>query len=105
MVLLDSLFSSRFVSGLAKHACIVTEWLQSLGNDSCEIRMSGIDQAVVFVRYEDGRHKQKAPLAAAYERVTIPCEFGRGGRIPSVGGEVADTDLFPGHLVGDVYDG
>ena len=51
------------VSALLKHACIVGQRLQIPDNDPTELRVCWIDEAVIFMRCEDGRDEEQTAVA------------------------------------------
>jgi hypothetical protein len=51
------------VSALVEHAGIVGERFQIPNNDPTELRMRWIDEAVIFMPCENGRHEEQAAVA------------------------------------------
>ena len=92
----------RPANPLHKHAGIVGERLQPLHSDPCKRRMGGIDQAVVFVGSDDGRHEQQAALALHDKLITKSGEFGRGSSIPPVDGQLAGFHSLRAHILGNL---
>ena len=63
VVIRESGFLRCAVSALVKHARIVVQRLQIPDNDPTELRVRWIDEAVIFMRCEDGRDEEQTALA------------------------------------------
>jgi len=52
-----------------KHALVVVQRFQISNDDSTEIRVCGIEEAVVLMRGENGRYEEHAALACRYKLI------------------------------------
>ena len=69
---------------------VVVQRLQIPNNDSTKLRVGRIDQAVILVWGENGRHEKHAALTGGYKLIAKSCEFRRGSGIPPVRRQLAD---------------
>lgn len=93
------------VSALLEHTRIVGQRLQIPNNDSTELRVGRIEQAVILVWGEHRRYEEQTALTGRYEFITEPCDLGRGGAIPPVRRQFADVHTLSGHILRNFGDG
>jgi len=82
-----------------KHALVVVQRLQISNDDSTEVRVGGIDQAVILVWGENGRHEKYTALAGGYELITKSSQLGWRSGVPPVLGQVAGFNALSGHVL------
>lgn len=88
-----------------EHSRVIAQGLQILNHEFPEIRMRGIDQAVVLIGRQDRGNGQEAMLASLSKVVTDAGKLGRRSRIAPVCGELRNLDPLRLHLGGDLRHG